>query len=208
MVELLCNSFATVLRRIVLDLDYTEDRVHGAQQLSLFHPHYDGRCFLPMHIHEATIGKPVAAILRPGKTPDGAAVTLVLRHVVRAFRARWPRADILVRDDSHYGRHEAMSWCESNRAGYVFGLCANTALFRRLTDLAKDAAMGRVVGEAEKVRRFREFRYAARTRKAERRVIARIEVSAQGTDTWFIVTNLAGMPKALYEIIHCARGQM
>lgn len=112
MVELFCDSFATVPRRLVLDIDDTEDRVHGAQQLSLFHAHYDGRCFLPMHIYEAATGKPVAVILRTGKTPDGAEVALVLRHVLRAIRARWPRVDILVRGDSHYGRHEAMSWCD------------------------------------------------------------------------------------------------
>jgi len=208
MVDLFCDSFATVPRRIVLDIDDTEDRVHGAQQLSLFHAHYDGRCFLPMHIYEATTGKPVAVILRPGKTPDGAEVTLVLRHVVRAIRARWPRVDILVRGDSHYGRHEAMSWCERNRIGYVFGLAGNTVLLGRVTDLAEDAAMGRLGGEADKVRRFGEFRYAARTWKVERRVIARTEASAQGTDTRFIVTNLAGTPRALYETIYCARGQM
>ena len=208
MVDLFCDSFATVPRRIVLDIDDTEDRVHGAQQLSLFHAHYDGRCFLPMHIYEATTGKPVAVILRPGKTPDGAEVALVLRHVVRAIRARWPRVDILVRGDSHYGRHEAMSWCERNRVGYVFGLGGNTVLLGRVTDLAEDAAMGRLAGEADKVRRFREFRYAARTWKVERRVIARVEASAQGTDTRFIVTNLTGTPKALYETIYCARGQM
>ncbi|BAI74869.1 transposase (plasmid) [Azospirillum sp. B510] len=109
MVELFCDSFATVLRHIVLDIDDTEDRVHGAQQLSLFQTHYDGRCFLPMHIYEATTDKPVAVILQPGKTPDGAEVAFVLRHVVRAIHAHWPRVDILVRGDSHYGRHEAMS---------------------------------------------------------------------------------------------------
>jgi hypothetical protein len=88
MVELFCDSFAEVPRRIVLDIDDTEDRVHGRQQLSLFHAHYDSRCFLPMHIYEATTGKPVAVILRPGKTPDGAEVALVLRHVVKAIRRR------------------------------------------------------------------------------------------------------------------------
>ncbi|MGE5488235.1 MAG: IS1380 family transposase [bacterium] len=208
MVDLFCDSFAAVPQRIVLDIDDTEDRVHGAQQLSLFHAHYDGRCFLPMHIYEATTGKPVAVILRPGKTPDGTEVALVLRHVVRAIRAHWPRVDIIVRGDSHYGRHEAMSWCERHRVGYVFGLGGNTVLLRRATDLAEDAAMGRLAGEADKVRRFGAFRYAARTWKVERRVIARIEASAQGTDTRFIVTNLTGTPKALYETIYCARGQM
>ncbi len=67
MVELFCDSFATVPRRLVLDIDDTEDRVHGAQQLSLFHAHYHGRCFLPMHIYEAATGKPVAVILPPAR---------------------------------------------------------------------------------------------------------------------------------------------
>ena len=69
MIELFCDSFEDVPRRIVLDIDDTEDPVHGGQQLSLFHAHYDSRCFLPIHVYEATSGKPVAVILRPGKTP-------------------------------------------------------------------------------------------------------------------------------------------
>jgi hypothetical protein len=76
MIELFCDSFAEVPRRIVLDIDGTEDRVPGRQRPSLFHAHYDGRRSLPIHIYEATTGKPVAVILRPGKTPDGAEVAL------------------------------------------------------------------------------------------------------------------------------------
>ena len=163
MVELFCDSFAEVPRRIVLDIDDTEDRVHGRQELALFHAHYDGRCFLPIHVYEASTGKPVAVILRPGKTPDGTEVALVLRHVIRRIRARWPRVDILVRGDSHYGRHEAMSWCELNRVGYVFGLAGNKVLLARVAGLAEEAALGRVEGEAAKVRRYDEFRYAAKT---------------------------------------------
>src|SRR4051794_41267434 len=72
MVELFCDSFAEVPTRIVLDIDDTEDRVHGRQQLALFHAHYGGYCFLPIHVYEAISGKPVAVILRPGKTPGGA----------------------------------------------------------------------------------------------------------------------------------------
>ena len=74
MIELFCDSFEQVPRRILLDIDDTEDRVHGGQQLALFNAHYDSRCFLPIHIYEATTGKPVAVILRPGKTPDGTEV--------------------------------------------------------------------------------------------------------------------------------------
>jgi len=207
MVELFCDSFAQVPRRIVLDIDDTEDEVHGSQQLSLFNAHYDSRCFLPIHIYEATTGKPVAMILRPGKTPDGAEVALVLRHVVKAIRARWPRVEILVRGDSHYGRHEAMTWCEHNRVAYVFGLAGNQVLLRRVADLAEDAAVARVDGEGPKVRRFGEFRYAARSWHTERQVIARIEATSLGADSRFIVTNLCGTPRWLYESLYCQRGQ-
>ena len=207
MVELFCASFAEVPRRIVLDVDDTLDRVHGHQQLSLFHAHYDSRCFLPIHIYEAPSGKPVAVILRPGKTPGGSEVALVLRHVVRAIRGHWPRVEILIRGDSHYARPEAMAWLERHRVGYIFGLAGNKVLLASVAALVQDAAVRRAEGEMGKVRRYGEFRYAARTWDVERQVIARIEASAQGSDSRFIVTNLQGAPRWLYEDVYCARGQ-
>jgi hypothetical protein len=207
MVELFCDSFEDVPRRIVLDIDDTEDRVHGRQELALFHAHYDARCFLPIHIYEVTTGKPVAVILRPGKTPDGTEVAFVLRHVIRRIRARWPKIDILVRGDGHYGRPEAMSWCERNRVGYLFGLAGNKVLLGRVAGLAEQVALVRIEGGADKVRRFSEFTYAAKTWDVERRVIARVEASDRGTDSRFIVTNLRGTPRWLYEAVYCARGQ-
>jgi hypothetical protein len=150
MVELFCDSFEVVPRRILLDIDDTEDAVHGGQQLALFNAHYDSRCFLPIHIYEATTGKPVAIILRPGKTPDGAEVALVLRHVIGRIRARWPAVQIVARGDSHYGRPEAMAWCERQRIGYIFGLAGNPVLLRHVSPLVEDAALGRIAGEAKK----------------------------------------------------------
>jgi hypothetical protein len=173
----------------------------------LFHAHHDSRCFLPIHIYEAGTGKPVAVILRPGKTPGGAEVALLLRHVVRAIRSHWPAVDILIRGDSHYGRPEAMAWLERNRVGYVFGLAGNKVLLGKIAPLAEDAAVSRVGGEAGKVRRYGAFRYAARSWEVERQVIARVEASHQGSDTRFIVTNLKGTPRWLYEAVYCARGQ-
>jgi Transposase DDE domain group 1 len=206
MVELFCDSFEEVPRRIVLDIDDTEDRVHGGQQLALFHAHHDSRCFLPIHVYEAGSGKPVAVILRPGKTPDGAEVALVLRHLVRAIRARWPKVEILIRGDSHYGRPEAMTWLERNRVGYIFGLAGNQVLLGKIRHLAEDAALGRLTSDA-KARRHAAFRYAAKTWHAERQVIARVEASAQGSDSRFVVTNLRGAPRWLYEEVYCGRGQ-
>jgi len=207
MVDLFCDSFEDVPRRIVLDIDDTCDPAHGGQQLAVLHAHYGERCFLPIHVYEATTGKPVAVILRPGKTPDGPEVALVLRHVIRRIRARWPRVDILVRGDGHYGRPEAMGWCERNRGAYAFGLAGNKVLLRRVAGLAEEVGLARVEGEAAKVRRFAGFAYAAQTWHTERRVIARVEASDKGADSRFVVTNLAGTPRWLYEVVYCARGR-
>src|SRR5271165_6603413 len=207
MVDLFCDSFDQVPRRILLDIDDTEDRVHGGQQLSMWNAHYDSRCFLPIHIYEAITGKPVAVILRPGKTPNGAEVALVLRHVIGRLRARWPAVEIVVRGDSHYGRPEAMAWCERQQVGYIFGLSGNPVLLRQVSPLAEDAALGRLADEGEKIRRYGDFRYAAKSWNVERRVIARVEAGPQGADSRFIVTNLRGLPKTLYEKVYCARGQ-
>ena len=131
----------------------------------------------------------------------------MLRHVIGHIRARWPAVDIVVRGDSHYARPEAMAWCERKRVGYIFGLAGNAVLLRRVGNLAEEAALERLDGEADKVRRYGDFRYAATSWKVERRVIARVEAGPQGADSRFIVTNLAGLPKALYEKVYCARGQ-
>ena len=172
----------------------------------------DSHCFLPIHIHEATTGKPVAIILRPGKTPDGVEVARVVRHVIRRIRARWPRVAILIRGDSHDGRIEAISICERHRVRYVFGLGGNRVLLRKVADLAEDVARRRLDAPGQKVRRHGEIDYAAKAWPARpdavvRRVIARLEAGPQGTDTRFIITNLAGTPAHLYDDVYCARGQ-
>ena len=207
MIALFCDSFAEVPRRLLLDIDDTVDRVHGGQQLSLFHAHYDSRCFLPMHVYEAVTGKPVAVILRPGKTPDGTEVARVLRHLVKAVRVRWPRVEIVIRGDSHYARPEAMTWLERNRVHYIFGLAGNRVLLDRVAARAEDVAVRRAEQDTDKVRRFHDFCYAAKSWTVERRIIARIEATRQGSDTRFVVTNLTGTPRWLYEVLYCGRGQ-
>jgi len=209
LIDQFCASWAKVPARIVLDIDDSWDAVHGGQQLALFNAHHDGYGFLPIHIYEASSGKLVAAILRPGKTPSGKEVCKVLKHVIRRIRKHWPKVEILVRGDSHYGRPEAMDLCEDAGVFYAFGLGTNAALAALVAPLNDDAALRRVrKGAKAKVRRYASFRYAAKSWRRERRVVARIEASERGTDTRFVVTNLADKPKRLYERVYCARGQM
>ena len=131
----------------------------------------------------------------------------MLRHVIGRIRARWPAVEIVVRGDSHYGRPEAMAWCERKRIGYIFGLAGNPVLLRQVGSARRGRRLGRLDGEGEKVRRYGDFRYAAKSWTVERRVIARVEAGPQGADSRFIVTNLPGLPKSLYEKLYCARGQ-
>jgi hypothetical protein len=100
-----------------------------------------------------------------------------------------------------------MTWLERNRVRYIFGLAGNRVLLDRTAALAEDVAVRRAEEDADKVRNFHDFRYAAKSWKVERRVIARIEATRQGSDTRFVVTNLAGTPRWLYEVLYCGRGQ-
>ena len=207
MVDLFCASFDRPPRAVRLDIDDTLDRVHGHQQLSLFNAHYDERCFLPIHIYEAGSGKPVAVILRAGKTPGGAEVRAVLKHITRRLRRHWPKTRICWRGDSHYARPEAMDWCEENGVDYIFGLAGNDVLGDHARDAADDLCVRRAEAGEEKSRGFAAFDYAAKSWSKPRRVIARLEASSRGLDARFIVTTLAGSAEHLYETLYCARGQ-
>jgi len=207
MVDLFCDSYARPPAAITLDIDDTLDRVHGTQQLSLFNAHYDERCFLPIHIYEAGSGKPVAVILRPGKTPDGAEVRTIIKHVTRRIRRHWPQVRICWRGDSHYARPEAMDWCEANGVDYLFGLAGNAVLHAQVREVADDLCVRRAEAREEKRRTWTEFRYAAGSWTRERRAIARIEATTRGLDLRYVVTTFKGSAERLYEMVYCARGQ-
>ena len=201
------RSYRRAPSSITLDIDDTCDTVHGHQQLSLFNAHYDERCFLPIHIYDAASGKPVAMILREGKTPSGEEVRTVLKHVIKRIRRHWPKVHILVRGDSHYGRDEAMEWCEESQdVDYVFAFAGNDVL-HALTRAAADAiAVQRALSGGDKLRGFKAFRYGAGSWDKERRFVARIEATPKGLDVRYVVTSLTAGAKHLYETLYCARG--
>ena len=208
MIDLFCDSFRTVPGQIVLDIDDTTDRTHGGQQLSLFNTHADGYCFQPIHIYEAATGKPVAFLLRPGRRPSGVEAARVLRHVIRRIRTNWPRVAITVRGDGHYGTPEVMDLLEHLDCSYILGLPGNARLKQIAHPWCEDAATRRALTGKDRMRRFFETSYAARSWSKPRRVIARIEASAMGSDARFVVTNLTGRSKHLYEKVYCRRGAM
>lgn len=208
MIDLFCDSFKSVPARIVLDIDDTPDAVHGGQQLALFNGHYDEYVFQPIHIFEAATGKPVLSLLRPGKRPSGKEAAGVLKHVIRRIQRNWPRVDIMVRGDGHYGTPAVMELLEDQGCGYIFGLPGNARLKEIGQPWSEDVAVRRVLSSRDKVRRFFQVGYRAKSWSRERKIIARVEATSKGSDVRFVVTNLPGRAKVLYEKVYCARGKM
>ena len=208
MVDLYCASYAAPPEAVTLDIDDTVDVVHGHQQLSFFNTHYDERCFLPIHVYDTAAARPVAVLLRPGKTPSGAEVRGHLRRLVRRIRRHWPSTRITIRGDGHYGRPEAMAWCEANSIDYVFGLPGNPVLDRAVEDTADDIRTRRALDQKPCLRGFAETRYRAKSWNTGRRACARIEATTKGLDIRFVVTSLdTGSAQHVYETLYCARGQ-
>jgi hypothetical protein len=208
MIDLFCDSFPFVPERIVLDIDDTNDAVHGGQQLALFNAHYDEYVFQPIHIFEATTGKPVLPLLRPGKRPSGKEAARILKHVIRRIRRNWPRVEIMVRGDGHYGTSEVMELLEDQRCSYIFGLPGNARLKGTSHPWCEDVAVRRLRSGKDKLRCFFQTGYQAGSWSRERKVVARVEATSKGCDIRFVVTNLPGRAKVLYEKVYCARGRM
>ena len=165
------------------------------------------RCFLPVHVYHVESGRPVAVLLRPGKTPSGVEVRTMLKHLTRRIRRHWPRTRLTFRGDSHYGRTEAMAWCEDNGVDYIFGLAGNAVLHALAGETGEKVRARHAEAGGDKVRGFADFAYAAGSWNRARRVVARLEATTRGFDARYIVTSLEGEPRHLYEGIYCARGQ-
>jgi hypothetical protein len=199
--------------------------VHGHQQLSLFNAHYDEHCFLPIHVYDAATGHCVVTILRPGKTPDGkevrpspgrstrlclaepSASLAHLRRLVRRIRSHWPKTVITIRGDGHYGRRQAMEWCEKNTIQYVFGLSKNPTLDALAYAKADEVRTRPAKGKLELVRDYTETAYVAKSWPYSRRVVARFEATPKGLDTRYVVTNITHCDAPwLYDSLYCRRG--
>ena len=208
LVDIYCASYPRPPGAVTLDIDDTVDAVHGHQQLSLFNAHYDERCFLPIHVYDTATSRPVAFLLRPGKTPSGEEIRHHLRRLIRRIRQHWPRTRITIRGDSHYGRPEVMAWCEANGVDYILGLAGNNVVRRLFDAAADDVCVRRAEARAPTLRRYGETRYGAKSWGCTRRVAARIEASTMGLDIRYVVTNLkVGSAEWLYDTLYCERGQ-
>lgn len=208
-VETFLSLTAEPSEPIILDLDATDDPLHGHQLGRFFHGYYDGYCYLPLYIfcgEHLLCGK-----LRPADIDASAGTLKQVQRIVAQIRQRWPQVRIILRADSGFCREHLMRWCEGSGVDYVFGLAKNGRLTRIL---------GRELHEAQQeytatgcaVRKFSDFPY--RTRKSwsrERRVVGKAEHLAKGANPRFVVTSLSAESweaRALYEDLYCARGEM
>ena len=206
-------------RQEVIDIDDTFCAAHGGQQLAFWNAHHDERGFATMHINHVKSGTPIAAILRPARTPKGTEVRTVVKHVTRRMKKHWPSTRLVWRGDSHYGRHEVMEWCEDNGEAFIFGLPGNSVLDAMVEETCDHLRFWHVVGTEAKLRCYTSLEYKARSWARARRVIARIECSLQPdprepgccrqeVDIRYVATSLEGSPEHLYENVYCQRGQM
>jgi hypothetical protein len=208
-VTLFLEAHKTPPERIILDLDVTDDPLHGHQEGRFFHGYYDGYCYLPLYVF---CGRHLlAAKLRRSNIDASAGAVVEIARIAAQIRARWPRVEILLRADSGFARDELMTWCEANGVDYLFGLARNERLVGAIAiELAASEAES--LAQGRPARRFADF--AWRTLDSwsrERRVVAKAEHLPKGANPRFIVTSLGaaeGDARTLYEDVYCARGEV
>lgn len=205
MVEQFIASFKTPPEELVLDFDATDDPLYGRQEGRFFHGYYDNYCYLPLYVFCGE--QLLVSYLRPSKIDESKHAGAVLKLLVKRLRQAWPKVRIIMRADSGFCRRRLLAWCERNAVGYIIGLAKNKRLnamtLEQRERLAQQFALSGV-----KQREFAELYYGARTWKCERRVIARLEHMQKGDNPRYVVTNLEGEAKSLYERLYCARGEM
>jgi hypothetical protein len=208
-VELFLESFKEAPQEIVLDLDATDDPLHGHQEGRFFHGYYDCYCYLPLYIFCGD--QLLAAKLRPSNIDGAAGAREEVARIVARIRERWPNVRIVLRADSGFARDALMGWCEENGVEYIFGLARNTRLVAEIADeLAQARDESAATGQP--ARRFKDFVWTTRNSwSRERRVIAKAEWTQGEANPRFIVTTLGhadGCGRKLYETVYCARGEM
>ena len=222
-------SFDKAPKKVIIDADDTNANTYGAQQLTLFNAYYKEHCYMPLLMFDGMTGKMILPLLRPGRRNKSLSVAKIMRRLTEYLHQHWPRTIIELRGDSHFASHEFMDWAYDKwYVRYLTGLSGNSALLglvdkprrRAENDYAKaqkaeddrygnlvrqghDTRRGRVV-----IRRYFKLNYKAGTWKHAQRVIAKIEVSAEGTNVRFVVTsNRNNSAETVYRR-YCGRGEM
>jgi hypothetical protein len=208
-VDLFLEAHAKAPKQIILDLDATDDPLHGHQEGRFFHGYYDGYCYLPLYVfcgRHLLVSK-----LRRSNIDAAAGSVAEMARVVGQIRRRWPRVRILLRADSGFCREDLMAWCEAHGVDYLFGLARNDRLTAEISSELVEAQT-----ESERTgkpaRRFKDFTWSTlKSWSRSRRVVAKAEWTGGDSNPRFIVTSLSrkeAEARYLYEKVYCARGEM
>ncbi len=209
LVDLFVEAHIRAPRQIILDLDATDDPLHGHQEGRFFHGYYDCYCYLPLYVF---CGRHLlAAKLRRSNIDASAGAIEEVARIIGHIRAHWPRVRILLRADAGFAREELMHWCELNRVDYLFGLAKNARLTAAIA-AELDAAHQHSAQTGRPARRFKDFTWSTLDSwSRSRRVVAKAEWTGGAANPRFVVTSLARADheaRHLYEVVYCARGDM
>jgi hypothetical protein len=209
LVDLFLEAQEHAPREIILDLDATDDPVHGNQEGRFFHGYYNCYCYLPLYIF---CGRDLlAAKLRPASVDAAEGALEEVKRIVAHIRRKWPHIRIIIRADSGFARDDLMTWCEANGVHFVFGLAKNDRLVAEIAEeLARAERRSRRTGKP--ARCFKSFMYQTRRSwSCRRRVVGKAEFTEGEANPRFVVTSLNRREcksKHLYEKLYCARGEM
>ncbi len=224
------RSFDKAPKHVVIDADDTNANTYGAQQLSLFNNYYGEYCYMPLLLFDGLTGRLILPLLRPGRRNKSLSVARIMRRVIEYLHARWPNTVFELRGDSHFASHEFMDWANDKwYVRYLTGLSGNNVLFSMVdkqkrraendyhkAQKAEDERYGEIkkqgvcgaVRERIVIRRYYKLEYKASSWKYAQRVIAKIEVCAEGTNIRFVVTkNRNNSAETIYRR-YCRRGEM
>jgi hypothetical protein len=209
LVDLFLEAYETAPAEIILDVDATDDPLHGHQEGRFFHGYYRHYCYLPLYIFCGE--QLLCARLRPADQDGAAGTKEEVERIIGRIRLQWPQTRIIIRGDAGFCREELMGWCEAHSVDYVLGLAKNSRLKAAIAaEMAEANARYEATGQAARV--FGDFRY--RTQKSwscERRVIGKAEHLSKGENPRFVVTSLSADQldaRAVYEDLYCVRGDM
>lgn len=205
LIDQFISSYNQAPKELILDFDATDDEVHGQQMGRFYHGYYGHYCFLPLYVFCGT--QVLVSYLRPSSKDGALHAWAILSLLVKRLRQAWPQVQIIFRGDSGFCRPKMLEWCDRHNVFYIIGLARNPRLERLLAPTMTEAQKAFDL-TTHKQRLFANFYYAAQTWKRERRVIGKAEITLQGPNPRFIVTNLPGESQHLYEDVYCARGNM
>ena len=213
-IEFFVDNLPKRTREVILDLDTTDDLIHGDQEGSFYHAYYDNYCYCPLYVFCG--GMPVVSKLRTGESEHIEDTVEIMGQVVKTLRKRFGRSlKILLRADSGFSRVELIRFCREEEVDFLFGFGGNKILKRLVRETMRQAQSMFEYNKSENEKLYKELKYKPKTsgwkQEPKYRVVAKCEVNEQGTNTRFVMTSLPiGRIEAcgLYEDIYCARGDM